>query len=80
MKTKYSGFGRCLICCKIPCQCEEKKNIQEWAKLEGYIILDPDGFDRTRPDVMTKLITKKEFDAGWLRCTIEKIKETPNDR
>ena len=50
------------------------KNIQEWAKELGYVILDPDGFDRSDPEVMTRLRTREEFDKGFLFCTIDKIK------
>lgn len=50
-----------------------KKNINEWAKEKGYLILDPDGFDRTDPEVMTRLRTKEEFEKGFLLCTIQKL-------
>ena len=52
-----------------------KKSIIDWAYDEGYKILDPDGFDRTEMDVMTKLRTKEEFDKGFGNCTIIGIKK-----
>ena len=51
-----------------------KKSIVEWAKEAGYEILDPDGFDRTDPEVMTRLRTKEEFEKGFMLCTIMKTK------
>lgn len=49
---------------------EERKTIQEWTKEDGYKILDPDGFDRTDPNLMTKKITKVEFNRGVSLCTV----------
>lgn len=58
-----------------------KKTIQEWAKDIGYVVLDPDGFDRKDPNLMIKKITKEEFDRGFIYCTIMKITNQPkNDR
>jgi len=51
----------------------KKKNIQEWAKEKGYEILDPDGFDRKDPKVMTRPITEEDFEKGFLLCTIRKL-------
>jgi uncharacterized phage protein (TIGR01671 family) len=52
----------------------DNKTIGEWAKELGIKILDPDGFCRTDPNLMTKLITKKEFERGILECTIKETK------
>jgi hypothetical protein len=48
----------------------ETKTIQEWAALDGIKVYDPDGFDRTDPLLMERKITKAEYDAGILRCTV----------
>lgn len=29
MKIKFSDFGRCLICCKNPCQCKKELTAEE---------------------------------------------------
>lgn len=50
-----------------------KKTIGEWAAELGYTVIDPDGFDRTDPEVMKKLISKEEFDKGLPLCTVQKI-------
>lgn len=47
-----------------------KKTLQEWAKLDAYKIADPDGFDRTDPQLMERLFTKEEYNAGIWRCTL----------
>jgi hypothetical protein len=49
---------------------DELKTIQEWADKDGIIVLDPDGFDRTQPDVMTNKISYEEYSKGILFCTI----------
>ena len=54
---------------------EKLKTIQEWAKEDGYKIIDPDGFDRTDPELMTKKITKKEFNRGVPLCTVVGIND-----
>lgn len=51
----------------------QQKSIVDWARERGYIILDPDGFDRTNPNVMTDPITEEEFNKGFMLCTIQKI-------
>ena len=55
----------------------EVKTLQEWAKLDGIKILDPDGFDRTDMQLMERKFTKEEYQAGIMMCTIEGL---TNDR
>lgn len=58
-----------------------EKTIREWEKeyYDDYEleILDPDGFDRTDPQLMTRKFSKDEFGKRMLFCTlIMKKKET----
>jgi hypothetical protein len=53
---------------------EPIKTIAEWAKDEDMIILDPDGFDRSRADLWEMKITKAEFDKGKMGCTTGPLK------
>jgi hypothetical protein len=46
------------------------KTIKEWADNEGIVVLDPDGFDRTDPELMTRKFSYKDFCKGILRSTI----------
>lgn len=50
-----------------------KKTLTEWAKLKGYRIIDPDGFDRSDPDLYDRLFSEKEFDDGLPYCTVEQV-------
>jgi len=72
--------------CNLPCEVkfsvdaqpanppeEIKKTLTQWAEDIGVRILDPDGFDRTQPDLMEKLFTKEEFNAGIGQCTVKII-------
>lgn len=54
-------------------EAEERHTIQEWAALYGFEVLDPDGFDRKDPHLMSRLFTKKEWAAGWPHCTLRKL-------
>jgi hypothetical protein len=49
---------------------EETKTLDEWAKLDGITILDPDGFDRTDHHLWERQFTKAEYDKGLCNCTI----------
>jgi hypothetical protein len=59
------------------------KTLQEWADLDGVKILDPDGFDRTDPELWERQFTKEEFMRGiancTIRCSVETIKRWQND-
>jgi hypothetical protein len=48
----------------------ELKTINEWADLDGIIIIDADGFDRSDPDLFEKKISYEEYSKGILFCTI----------
>ena len=50
---------------------EEKKTIPEWEEEYGVDILDPDGFDRSDPNLYEKKFTKEEFEEGLMYCTIQ---------
>jgi hypothetical protein len=47
-----------------------KKTIEEWSKEYGIKVLDPDGFDRSDPNLMNEKFTKKEFEEGLWTSTI----------
>jgi len=48
----------------------ETKTLQEWADIDGLIICDPDGFDRSDPEIMSRKFTRQEYDAGIMLCSI----------
>lgn len=48
----------------------EKKTINEWCDRHNIIMLDPDGFDRTDPELFERKFTEQEFMAGLYRSTI----------
>ena len=48
----------------------ETRTIQEWADRDYLIVVDPDGFDRTDPEIMVRKRTKEEYDAGIMLCSI----------
>jgi len=50
---------------------KERKTIKQWQEEFGIIIHDPDGFDRSDPDLMNKKFTKEEFEKGAMLSTIE---------
>jgi hypothetical protein len=54
---------------------EETKTLEEWAKLDGITILDPDGFDRTDLDLWERKFTKAQYDKGICNCTISMDRE-----
>jgi hypothetical protein len=37
------------------------KTIERWSKIKKVTILDPDGFDRTDPNLFTNKYTEEEF-------------------
>lgn len=82
------GYGRS-DCDDEPCeQCrecpqnsayEQEKTISEWAALDGIKVYDPDGFDRTDPLLWERKITKAEYDAGIMRCTVMPLPAPPEE-
>lgn len=54
---------------------KDKRTIIEWAESRGYVILDPDGFDRSDPKLWENMITEEEFVKGFGMCTVQKIEE-----
>lgn len=53
------------------------KTLREWIdelkEKEGIIILDADGFDRSRPNMLDMLYTEEEFLQGLRRCTVTRM-------
>ncbi len=47
-----------------------KMTIPEWEKIYDVKIMDPDGFDRSNPNLMAELFTEDEFISGMLRSSI----------
>ncbi len=84
---KCLGYGRsenddepceqCAACPKCTAYEAETKTIQEWAALDGIVVLDPDGFDRSDPYVLEREVTKAEYLAGIWRCTIMPLPASP---
>ncbi len=50
---------------------EELKTLNEWAIEYDVRIIDPDGFDRKDPYLLSKLISREEFEKGLPLCSIE---------
>jgi hypothetical protein len=48
----------------------EKKTINEWEKVFDVVIYDPDGFDRSNPNLYNELFTRDEFLKGMYLSTI----------
>jgi hypothetical protein len=48
---------------------EERKTIKEWEPIFNVEIYDPDGFDRTDPELYNRKFTKAEFEQGMLMST-----------
>jgi hypothetical protein len=48
---------------------EERKTIKEWEPIFNVEIYDPDGFDRTDPDLYSRKFTKEEFEKSMLMST-----------
>lgn len=44
--------------------------IEEWGRLTGIVVIEPDGFDRSDPKLMTRKFTHAEFIHGtmWSTC------------
>jgi hypothetical protein len=56
----------------------DTKTLQEWASLDNIVILAPDGFDRTDPQLFERKFTKEEYQKGLILCTIlSKAVKTP---
>lgn len=49
---------------------DEKKTIQEWADHDCLIVVDPDGFNRSDPELMTRKFTKEEYIQGVVLCSV----------
>lgn len=49
---------------------DERKTIAEWSEEFGFSIMDPDGFDRTDPNLMDRNFTLAEFADGALMSTV----------
>lgn len=47
-----------------------KKTLEQWAVQKGIEILDPDGFDRSDPDLYTEKMTEQKFNARVMLSTI----------
>ncbi len=47
-----------------------KRTIDEWGEVFGVRVLDPDGFDRTDPNLWERKFTKDEFFKGAVASTI----------
>lgn len=45
------------------------KTIEQWSKIKNVTILDPDGFDRTDPNLFTNKYTEEEFFYGMIQST-----------
>lgn len=50
-----------------------KKTIKEWSEVYEIKIIDPDGFNREDPELMTRLFTQREFFQQMMRSTIEAV-------
>lgn len=48
----------------------ERHSIYEWGDMVGVHICDPDGFDRSDPEVMTRPRTWQEFSKGLVNSTV----------
>jgi len=48
-----------------------KLTIKKWGVVTGIKVLDPDGFDRTDSNVMSRTYTLKEFILGAAHCTCQ---------
>lgn len=55
-------------------QVEEKHTIKDWGTITGIIVMDPDGFDRTDPELNTRLFTRAEYIKGTARSTLMRKK------
>lgn len=53
------------------------KTIREWEQYYGdkFRVYDPDGFDRTDPNLMTRTFTKAEFLKGLGGSTVSGVRE-----
>lgn len=46
------------------------KTINEWEEIFEVKVIDPDGFDRTNPNLFEETFTKEEFEKGLAVSTI----------
>lgn len=49
----------------------ERRTIKGWCELIGVKIIDPDGFDRTNPDLWVMFYTVEEFNKGLNLSSVE---------
>jgi len=52
---------------------EELKTLQEWAELDGLVIVDPDGFDRNDTYLMERKFPRFVYDIGIKKSTVRSI-------
>ena len=52
---------------------EETKTLREWAASDCIRIIEPDGFDRSDPNLMERQFTHAEYEAGIMYCNLESI-------
>lgn len=62
----------------IPWQCRlwelatgQRRTIGQWERAYGVRIIDPDGFDRRDPLLYSRRLSRSEFLAGAIGCTLE---------
>ena len=65
-----SCAGYCAKSCEVEDLSGRLHTIDEWAELDGFQILDPDGFDRSDPLLFDRKITLAEFRSGFPLCTV----------
>lgn len=53
----------------------EKHTISEWEILKDIIVLDPDGFNRSDPELYKRLFTEAEFEKCLMSSTIQKVRQ-----
>lgn len=54
------------------------RTIEQWSDIYKVVVLDPDGFDRTDPDLYKKRIDQKTWEVGLMRSTINPIRLVPS--
>ena len=54
------------------------KTLDEWATIHNIKIIDPDGFDRSDPDLFKRQFSYSEFQKGILNCTVEGVNNHGN--
>lgn len=54
------------------CDHDLRKTIEDWSKIDGLVVLDPDGFDRKDPYLYQRAFTREEWDKALATSTVEK--------